>query len=85
MKVKILTAEEFNTKYKDYLEEGYYGLALRNSAVVDYLDEQFQELIKIPGFKYTQIKVKFDNVRFYCIGVESEKITEIENKIKELL
>lgn len=76
---------EFNRKYKDYLEHKHYGLAINNEEVINYLDGQFQELIKVPGFKYTQIKVKFDSVRFYCIGIEQDKVTEIETKIKELL
>jgi hypothetical protein len=75
---------EFNEKYKDYLEEGFYGLQLENPQVIEYLDKEFQELIKIPGFKYLQIKGKFNWFCFYCEGVSSEKRAEIENKIKEI-
>jgi hypothetical protein len=60
-----MTAEEFNEKYKDYLEEGHYGLDIHYPAIVNYLDEIFQDLIKIPGFKYSQIKLKFNRCRFY--------------------
>jgi hypothetical protein len=75
----------FNEKYKNYLEKGHYGLDINNLQVVKYLDEEFQELIKIPDFKYAQIKLKFGMGRFYCTNnVPFEKIREIENKITEL-
>jgi hypothetical protein len=42
-----MTQGEFNKKYKDYLEEGHYGLDISYPSVVNYLDEIFQELIKL--------------------------------------
>lgn len=60
-----MTVEEFNIKYKDYLEEGHYGLDINDNFIINYLDNQFQQLIKIDGFKYTQIKLKFNSCRFY--------------------
>lgn len=60
-----MTAEEFNEKYKDYLEEGHYGLDIHYPTIVNYLDEIFQDLIKIPGFQYSQIKLKFNKCRLY--------------------
>lgn len=60
-----MTQEEFNKKYKDYLEEGHYGLDISYPSIVNYLDKIFQDLIKIPGFQYSQIKLKFNSCRFY--------------------
>ena len=60
-----MTASEFNEKYKEYLEEGHYGLDISTPSIIKYLDEMFQDLIKIPGFKYSQIKEKFNTSRFY--------------------
>ena len=60
-----MTASEFNEKYKEYLEEGHYGLDISTPSIIKYLDEMFQDLIKIPGFKYSQIKEKFSTSRFY--------------------
>ena len=60
-----MTASEFNEKYKEYLEEGHYGLDISTPSIIKYLDEMFQGLIKIPGFKYSQIKEKFNTSRFY--------------------
>jgi hypothetical protein len=60
-----MTADEFNEKYKDYLEKGHYGLDLNSPNIIKYLDEMFQGLIEIPGFKYSQIKEKFGSSRFY--------------------
>ena len=65
MKNKMTTTDEFNNKYLDYLEEGYYGLAIEDERVVKYLDQMFEGLIKIPGFQYSQIKLKYDMVCFY--------------------
>lgn len=78
------TSFEFNGKYADYLEAGHYGLDLDHIPAIEYLDQQFQEFVKIPGFKYTQIKSKFQSFRFYCDGPSREKITEVENKLKEI-
>jgi hypothetical protein len=79
-----MTQIEFNGKYGKYLEEGHYGLALDNPEVIEYLDKEYEELIKLPNFKYSQIKGKFNWFCFYCEGVSSEKRAEIENKIKEI-
>ena len=79
-----MTRTEFNDKYKEYLEDRFSGLELSNPEVIEYLDEQFEELIKLPNFKYSQIKGKFNWFCFYCKGVSPEKRAEIENKIKEI-
>jgi hypothetical protein len=60
-----MTTEEFNKKYKYYLEEGHYGLDISYPSVIEYLDKVFQDLVKIPGFKYSQIKLKFNRCRLY--------------------
>jgi hypothetical protein len=62
---KIMTTTDFNEKYKEYLEEGHYGLDIGYPAVIMYLDDMFQGLVVIPGFKYSQIKLKFNMCRFY--------------------
>ena len=59
------TNEEFNNKYKDYLEEGHYGMAIQLPSVLAYVDEVFDNLTWIPGFKYQQIKTKFGLARVY--------------------
>ncbi len=79
------TSSEFNEKYKDYLEEDFYGLAINSPKVVEYLDGIFSEFIKIPGFKYSQIKMKFDSVRFYCIGIDRQEKEQIELEIYKLV
>lgn len=60
-----MTGQEFDEKYKNYVEEGHYGLAIGDSEVIKFLDDIFQDLIKIPGFKFSQIKLKFGMCRFY--------------------
>jgi hypothetical protein len=84
MNMKKLTAEDFNEKYKDYLEEGHYGLDLYKQEAIDYLDKEFQDFIKIPGFKYSQIKSKFNWFCFYNNGVSREKTMEVEKILKEI-
>lgn len=78
-----MTAAEFNEKYKDYLEEGHYGLDMHEEVVVDYLDLLFEELIKIPDFKYSQIKWKFGRARFYSM-LEWRLSALIEDKLNQL-
>lgn len=80
----IQTAEQFNQKYRDYLIEGYSGLQFSVPEATEYLDKQMQELIKIPGFKYNQIKAKFNWFCFYAENVSPEKRFEIEQKLKEI-
>jgi hypothetical protein len=81
-----MTAEQFNEKYADFLEERHYGLDIDHEKVVAYLDDVFEnELTKLPGFSYSQIKLKYSTSRFYANGVSSERETEIERKINELV
>jgi hypothetical protein len=82
---KIMTTNEFNEKYGEYLEEGHYGLDVAIPTVIEYLDEVFQGLIKVPGFKYTQIKLKFNMCRFYTnlydvMGGLGSKINDMVEK-----
>ena len=79
-----MTAQEFNQKYRRYLEEGHYGLAIGNTEFVQWLDKRFQEFIKKPGFSYSQIKTKFGMGRFYCEGLTHNEISEVELKISQL-
>jgi hypothetical protein len=59
------TIEEFNDKYKDYIEEDHYGMDINEPSVLAYVDQVFTDLIQIPGFKYQQIKTKFGLARVY--------------------
>lgn len=81
-----MKASEFNKKYEDFLEEGHYGLDIENPSVIEYLDKIFEGLTKIPGFKYSQIKWKFNSSRFYSnlrvvlpnLGGTIETVIELE-------
>jgi hypothetical protein len=59
------TNREFNDKYKDYLEEGYYGMDISEPSVIIYVDQIFNDLTQIPGFKYEQIKTKYGLAKVY--------------------
>ena len=77
------TTKEFNDKYKNYLKDRFYGLAIHNKDVINYLDKEFEKEIKAnPDFSYQQIKTKFD---FVCVYAESEKNREWETEIMKLL
>ncbi len=79
------TCAEFNEKYKEYLEEGYYGCSIGdNEKALDYLDKVFQGLILKEGFKYHQIKTKFNSIRFYANSPDILN-REIEQNIKNIL
>ena len=59
------TSKEFNEKYKEYIEEGHYGMDINEPSVLAYVDQIFNDLIKIPGFQFSQIKTKFGLARVY--------------------
>lgn len=81
-----MTKEEFNNKYKKYLVPRYYGLAISDSKVIEYLDELFENrLTKIPNFKYYQIKFKFGKVCFYCEEVPPQVTNKIEEQIQNII
>lgn len=83
-----MTSKKFNEKYKDYIEKGFYGLEFDQELVTIFLDEVFQDLIKIPDFKFSQIKLKFGYARFYSsLGIVltnliEEKINSLSNEYK---
>jgi hypothetical protein len=79
-----MTNIEFNEKYKNYLEDRFYGLAINIPELTKYLDEKFQEYIKIPGFQYSQIKSKFGYVRIYCNLLDAE-IRHLENSCQKII
>ena len=76
-----MSREEFNLKSIDYLLNGHYGLGLDNPELIAWLDSKFEEFIKKPNFKYSQIKAKFGQGRFYCQGLTEEEVREVETKI----
>lgn len=81
-----MTADEFNGKYKAYIEEGFedQGLEFDIPSVTKFLDGIFTDLVWIPGFHYSQIKLKFGMARFYA-KVGSEMMLLIEAKIDYLV
>lgn len=81
-----MTADEFNEKYKDYLEEGHYGLDIDNPTVIAMLDKFFTGWIENSiDFKYTQIKLKFGTARAYITGIDQKTIETIERAINILV
>jgi len=49
------TTKEFNEKYKDY-QDHESGMLLEIPSVLAYVDQVFNDLTWIPGFKYQQIR-----------------------------
>jgi hypothetical protein len=79
-----MTCDEFNEKYKDYLEKGFYGLEFDRPLITEYLDMEFQKFIKRPDFKYAQIKFKFGDARFYAEGISADEADRVEYQINIL-
>lgn len=79
-----MNKQDFNKKYSSYIEEGFIGLEFENNKVIRFLDDVFTDLIKIPDFKFSQIKLKFNQARFYS-SLESRIQYLIENEINELI
>ena len=84
-----MTSDEFNEKYKEFLEDGFDGMEITHAEIIQLCDEYFQNWIKIPGFKYCQIKVKFGTSRVYCDCDSSHRdelnTIELETLIDEIL
>tara|TARA_R110000868_G_scaffold173661_1_gene409950 strand:+ start:355 stop:693 length:339 start_codon:yes stop_codon:yes gene_type:complete len=59
------TSKEFNEKYKDYIEEGHYGMDINEPSVLAYVNEIFNDLTQISGFQFSQVKTKFGLARVY--------------------
>lgn len=80
------TSGEFNTKYRAYLEDRHYGLAIDYPEVVELLDNIFSEvLVHVPNFSYSQIKLKFGACCFYCsLGFNSELVRMVEQRVTEI-
>ena len=57
--------KEFNDKYDAYLDKDHGGMQIQVPAVLIYVDQIFNDLIKIPDFKYQQIKIKYGLARVY--------------------
>lgn len=79
-----MNKQDFNKKYSSYIEEGFIGLEFENNRVIRFLDDVFTDLIKIPNFKFSQIKLKFNCARFYS-SLEGRIQYLIENEINELI
>ena len=76
-----MNQEEFNDKYKDYLEKGFYGLAVENEEIIEYLDSIFPIIISFkPDFQYSQIKSKFNRIAFYT-NLNFDTTNIIEKKL----
>lgn len=83
-----MTQKEFNEKYAPFTKEGFekHGpLEFDEPGVTEFLDSIFQDLILIPGFKVSQIKLKFGSVRFYSNLKSNHLGYLIENKISKIL
>jgi hypothetical protein len=74
-----MTQQEFNTKYKQYIPEGWGGLEFDIPEVTDYLDSIMDYgLVNLPDFKLHQIKLKFGMNRFYFeTSMENKKLEAI--------
>jgi len=81
-----MTAQEFNEKYKAYIEKGFeYGpLEFDVPEATEFLDKVFTDLILIPNFTFAQIKVKFNSVRFYST-LKGNLGHLIEKELKQIL
>jgi len=71
--------QDFNEKYKEYLEPGSNGLEVTPSyEVMKIIDKKFQEWIKKPNFKYSLITYKNGFGQFHATGITIDEIYSIE-------
>ena len=80
-----MTREEFNTKWKDRIENRFYGLEFDISEITTYLDEEFTTYVNThDDFEFAQIKIKFNAVRVYT-NASFDQNNEWEMAIDKLL
>ena len=78
-----MTREAFNRKYASRIGSGFYGMAIEDEEICDYLDKEFTKEIKLNrAFLFYQIKLKFGYARVYS---DSEKDREWENYINTVI
>ena len=78
-----MSIQEFNEKYAPHLKESFYGLAIDNKEVIEYLDKEFTKEIEVdPDFEYSQIKCKMGTPRVHS---NSTKNVDWEYGIEEIL
>lgn len=78
-----MEALEFNNKWKNFLNDGFYGLNINIPQVTEYLDSEFEKEIKInESFNYSQIKLKYGFARAYA---NTDKSYEWENMINKII
>jgi hypothetical protein len=80
-----MKSKEFNEKYKDFIEEGHYGLAIDVPEVVIFLDQVFAVLTKTTDFSFKQIKEKFNFARVYTTGLGDPLESFLEKVISNIL
>jgi hypothetical protein len=74
-----MTQLEFNTKYKQYIPNGWGGLEFDIPQVTDFLDSIMERgMVNLPDFQLHQIKLKFGMCRFYFqTSIENKKLESI--------
>lgn len=61
----IDTCEKFNEKYAEFLEKDQHGLTIEVPGIVMYLDQIFNDLTQIPGFRYSHIGTHMGMAKLY--------------------
>lgn len=79
-----MTNIEFNTKYKNYIEEGFVGCEITNETIINQMDLLMGDLIKIPDFKLIQLKIKWSQVTLYTNGINYTTKIAIEYYLNSL-
>lgn len=78
-----MNVSDFNKKYSNYLEFGHDGASINDEKFLKYLDEMFMNIIfHHPKFKFTQVKAKFGQVRFYS-NLEMETGLQLESELNK--
>ena len=78
-----MTKQQFNEKYKSYIEDRFEGCSIPDEQFIDFLDVSFKEIIRqYPTFKFSQLKSKFGQIRFYT-NLTSEQETIYQKELNE--
>lgn len=80
-----MRSNEFNMKWKNHLNQGFYGMDIENETAVKYLDHVFSDEIKLNvSFRYSQIKIKFGKCRIYAT-IDFNKKNKWESMVDSII
>lgn len=79
-----MTVIEFNNVYNKYIKEGCSGLMIEHEEIINYLNDEFKQLIEKNKLNFCSIKIVFDQI-ILCGDFNQNDKNRIERTCQLLL